>query len=105
MQAPFAQSSWIAQLRPGSHAGQVLPPQSTSVSSPFFTQSLQGPASGAPGEHPPEPPVPCPLLVEPPPSQTESVSTGGPEVAPPEGFCQCSSPITWSHPRRATALR
>jgi hypothetical protein len=39
---PVTQSSFPAQALPGSHLAGQLPPQSMSVSVPFFVPSLQG---------------------------------------------------------------
>jgi len=41
VQTPDTQSVGTRQLLLSAHLGQVLPPQSTSVSSPFFTLSVQ----------------------------------------------------------------
>jgi hypothetical protein len=40
----LAQSLALAQPSPGRHAGQVPPPQSMAVSTPFLTKSAQVPA-------------------------------------------------------------
>jgi len=41
VQTPVAQSVAVAQRLPSAHAGQFGPPQSTSVSLPFWTASVQ----------------------------------------------------------------
>ena len=46
-QALDPQSSCSEQSSPASQRGQSPPPQSTSVSSPFLTESVQPPAEGA----------------------------------------------------------
>jgi hypothetical protein len=58
LHGPFAQSVLTLQANPGAHFGQVPPPQSTSVSAPFFDRSLQ-----AGGLHVRAPPVPAALQI------------------------------------------
>ncbi len=60
VQSSLAQSEATSHLLPSTHEGQVGPPQSTSVSAPFFTPSLQDSGAAVPllADDATAPPVP-----------------------------------------------
>ena len=89
VQMVVAQSRATLHAFPTSHVFGQVPPQSTSVSAPFFTPSVQvvagiggGDASGSPpplaGAHAP--------LVQVPVAQSEGAEHAAPMGAPPSGF-------------------
>ena len=106
-QTPSLQSPALEHVLPGPQVGQVPPPQSTSVSTPFFTPSVQVAAWHKPPVQTPLWQSPVPLHLRPVPQgaqeppQSRSVSapffTPSMQVAATH-MCEAQVPVTQSLP-------